>query len=211
MAIARSPSQIRTCGTVASGSCLRRQRQAASRDRDELCVQRPMRRRIRSQVMRAVWLRRRSVRYQSRPTWEAERGQCRAVHGHPVVPQMPLDNRAQPPAQLRRFCGGTRRASPGAGRVLVTVPSLTPRRRGTAASDSLRQSLLPSREKQTLGLRGFDFRGYPYVKPLRSLTLRPGDSLTILPMAWSMGFGFPLHCHPSYGASGSCPGGTVSH
>ena len=101
MAIARSPSQIRTCGTVASGSCLRRQRQAASRDRDELCVQRPMRRRIRSQVMRAVWLRRRSVRYQSRPTWEAERGQCRAVHGHPVVPQMPLDNRAQPPAHIR--------------------------------------------------------------------------------------------------------------
>jgi len=27
----------------------------------------------------------------------------------------------------------------------------------------------------------------------------------------SSSFGFPPDCHPSYGASGSCPGGTVSH
>src|SRR5712691_3853217 len=35
------------------------------------------------------------------PNLEAEREQRRAVHGYPVVPQMPLHDRAQPPAHYR--------------------------------------------------------------------------------------------------------------
>src|SRR3970040_1822221 len=35
------------------------------------------------------------------PNLETEREQRRAVHGHPVVPQMPLHDRAQPPAHYR--------------------------------------------------------------------------------------------------------------
>jgi len=60
-----------------------------------------------------------------------------------------------------------------------------------------------------LGLRSFALSRLP----LRSLSLRPGDSLAIPKMAVSMGFrvGFPAPDHPSYGASGSSPGGTTSH
>src|SRR5262249_43826066 len=79
-----------------------------------------------------------------------------------------------------------------------------------AASASLRRALRPSPSGCGLGLRGFALSG----PPLRSLALRPGDSLTIPRMAWSMGFrtfGFPPACHPSYGASGYFPGGTDSH
>lgn len=46
-----------------------------------------------------------------------------------------------------------------------------------------------------------------------SLALRPGDSLTILKMALSVGFrsfGFPPVCDSSYRAPDSCPGGTHS-
>src|SRR6478736_3538190 len=46
--------------------------------------------------------------------------------------------------------------------------------------------------------------------PVRSLSLRPGDSLTIPRMASSMGFrtfGFPPACHPSYGALAVTPVG----
>ena len=78
------------------------------------------------------------------------------------------------PTWLRRFRGGTRRASPVARRVLVTVLSLPPRRRSPAASASLRRALLPSPSGCGLGLRGFALSG----PPLRSLSLRPGDSLT---------------------------------
>ena len=48
------------------------------------------------------------------------------------------------PTCLRRFRGGTRRASPVARRVLVTVPSLTTPPEGPAASASLRRAMLPS-------------------------------------------------------------------
>jgi hypothetical protein len=47
-----------------------------------------------------------------------------------------------------------------------------------------------------------------------SLTLRPGDSLTILKMALSIGFrifSFPPSCYSSYGALNFYPGGTDSH
>src|SRR5262249_32472026 len=72
------------------------------------------------------------------------------------------------PPLPRRFRGGTRRVSPLARRVLVTVPSLAPRRRGAAASARLRRSLLPSRRKHALSLRGLALSRLP----LRSLTLR---------------------------------------
>src|SRR4029453_6874569 len=57
------------------------------------------------------------------------------------------------PTLLRRFRGGTRRASPLVRRVLVTVPSLPPRRREGAASSRLRRSLLPSPRQDTPALR----------------------------------------------------------
>ena len=38
------------------------------------------------------------------PNLATERQQRRAVHGHPVVPQMPLHDRAQPPAHCRDRC-----------------------------------------------------------------------------------------------------------
>ncbi len=49
--------------------------------------------------------------------------------------------------------------------------------------------------------------------PMGSLALRPGDSLTTLKMALSVGFrsfGFPPACDSSYRAPDSCPGGTDS-
>ena len=77
------------------------------------------------------------------------------------------------------------------------------------ASASLRRPMLPSPPKQGLGLRIDLFRGYLCVT-----SLRPGDSLTILAMALSIGFrsfGFLLPAIQATGASGSCPGGTDSH
>jgi hypothetical protein len=52
------------------------------------------------------------------------------------------------------------------------------------------------------------------MRVVRSLALRPGDSLTTPRVASSTGFssfGFPPGCRPSYGAPGSCLGGSVSH
>jgi hypothetical protein len=85
-----------------------------------------------------------------------------------------------------------------APRVLVTVPSLPPRRRGVAASARLRRSLLPSRGQDTLGLRNLAFSRLP----LRSLMLRPGNSLTILPMASSMGSRGSVSLRPAIQATG---------
>src|SRR3954467_3672805 len=75
-----------------------------------------------------------------------------------------------------------------------------------AASAALRRSVLPSPSGWGLGLRGFALSG----PPLRSLTLRPGDSPAIPKMTASMGFrtfGLPPACHPSYGASALTPAG----
>src|SRR5499427_3147913 len=63
------------------------------------------------------------------------------------------------PTLLRRFRAGTRRASPVAQHVLVTVPSLPPRR-GTAVSVSGRLLMLPSPFGGRLGPRGYFFRGH---------------------------------------------------
>ena len=89
---------------------------------------------------------------------------------------------------------------PGHRAVAPTPPE------GPAASAALRRSLLPSPSSWGLGLRGYSLSG----PPLRSLTLRPGDSPAIPKMTVSMGFrsfGFPPACHPSYGASALTPAG----
>src|ERR1700739_1914469 len=76
------------------------------------------------------------------------------------------------PTLLRRFLAGTRRASPVARHVLVTVLSLPPRQGEGAASVRFRHPMLPSPFSCRLGPRIHSFS-----RPLaRSLLLRPGDS-----------------------------------
>ena len=89
---------------------------------------------------------------------------------------------------------------PGHRAVAPTPPE------GPAASAALRRSLMPSPSGWGLGLRGYSLSG----PPVRSLTLRPGDSPAIPKMTVSMGFrtfGFPPACHPCYGASALTPAG----
>jgi len=72
-----------------------------------------------------------------------------------------------------------------------------------------RLPMLPSPYGCGLGLRGFSLSG----PPMRSLSLRPGDSLTSLKDCFVDGLqtlGFPPICHPSYRASDSYPGRTDS-
>ncbi len=85
---------------------------------------------------------------------------------------------------LRRFLDGARRASPVARRVLVTVLSLSPRPRVPPHRPDFRRSMLPSPFECGLG-PGFFKLSRP---PLRSLSLRLGDSLTLLARALPMGF-----------------------
>ena len=99
---------------------------------------------------------------------------------------------------LQEFLPGTRRASPVARYALVTVLSLPPRRSELAVSISFRLIMLPSPYGCRLGLRGLSLSG----PPVRSLSLRPGDSLTSPKDCFVDGlqmFGFPPICHPSYG------------
>ena len=80
------------------------------------------------------------------------------------------------PTWLRRCRGGTRTVSPVARHVLVTVLPLPTPPKWQAASVSPRPVMLPSPRTRGLGLRNHIFS-----RPsLGSLTLRPGDSLTIL-------------------------------
>src|SRR5262245_30283811 len=81
------------------------------------------------------------------------------------------------------FLDGTRTVSPVARHALVTVLPLTTPPEWQAASVSPRLVMLPSPHRRGLGLRS-SFLSRP---PLGSLTLRPGDSLTILMMALSVG------------------------
>ena len=106
------------------------------------------------------------------------------------------------PTLLHRFLSGTRRASPVARYVLVTVLSLPPRRNESAVSISFRLIMLPSPYRCGLGFRGFSLSG----PPMRSLSLWPGDSLTIPVDRFVDGLqiiGFPHTCHPSYRTSDS--------
>jgi hypothetical protein len=69
--------------------------------------------------------------------------------------------------------------------------------------------MLPSPYGWGLGLRGSSLSG----PPVRSLSLRPGDSLTSQKDCFVDGlqiFGFPPTCHPSYRASDSYPDRTDS-
>jgi hypothetical protein len=88
------------------------------------------------------------------------------------------------PTLLQKFLSGTRRASPVARHALVTVLSLPPRRSELAVSISFRPNMLPSPHGCGLDLRGLSLSG----PPMRSLSLWPGDSLTPLQDALSMGF-----------------------
>ena len=78
-----------------------------------------------------------------------------------------------------------------------------------AVSISFRRSMLPSPYGCGLGLWGFALSG----PPMRSLSLRPGDSLTSLKDCFVDGLqilGFPPICHPSYRIPDSYPGRTNS-
>ena len=106
----------------------------------------------------------------------------------------------------QRFLAGTRTVSPVARHVLVTVPSLPPRRSGSPRQPTCDDPccLRLTTEGSASGV--FTLSG----PPVRSLSLRPGDSLTIPRMASSMGFrtfGFPPACHSSYGALAVTPVG----
>ena len=113
------------------------------------------------------------------------------------------------PTLLQKFLAGTRRASPVARHVLVTVLSLPPRRSDLAVSISFRPNMLPSSYGCGLDLRGFSLSG----PPVRSLSLRPGDSLPSLQDCFVDGLqivGFPCTCHPSYRAPDCYPSRTNS-
>ena len=92
------------------------------------------------------------------------------------------------PTLLQRFRFGTRRASPVARYFLVTVLSLPPRRNVSVVSIRLRPTMLPSPHGCGLDFRGFSLSG----PPMRSLSLWPGDSLTSLKIALSMGFSYSV-------------------
>jgi hypothetical protein len=92
------------------------------------------------------------------------------------------------PTLFQEFLPGTRRASPVARYVLATVLSLPPRRSVSVVSISFRLIMLPSPYGWGLGLRGFALSR----PPVRSLSLWPGDSLTSLWIALSMGFRYSV-------------------
>jgi len=102
------------------------------------------------------------------------------------------------PTLLQRFLFGTRRASPVAQYVLVTVLSLPPRRNVSVVSIRFRLTMLPSPYGRGLDLRGFSLSG----PPMRSLSLWPGDSLTSLKIALSMGFSYSVSLITAIQATG---------
>jgi hypothetical protein len=68
----------------------------------------------------------------------------------------------------------------------------------TASLASLRPPVLPSPFGCGFGLRGFSLSG----PPMRSLSLRPGDSLTTLKVALLMGFRLSVSLQPAIQATG---------
>ncbi len=92
------------------------------------------------------------------------------------------------PTLLQRFRFGTRRASPVAQYALVTVLSLPPRRNVSIVAIRFRLTMLPSPHDCGLDFRGFSLSG----PPIRSLSLWPGNSLTSLWIALSMGFSYSV-------------------
>src|SRR5512135_1762726 len=141
-----------------------------------------------------------------------------SLHGH--YPASSLLRAPPPPSRLRPISRGRRlyglpgSAAFAVGRggllQLLDVP-LSPCRRSHPAGASRRVSRAAAfRAAFALRLRarppGLSLSG----PPLRSLSLRPGDSPAIPRMTVSMGFrsfGFPPACHPSYGVSALPPAG----
>src|SRR4029453_10795543 len=104
---------------------------------------------------------------------------------YPPPPPPPISGRDEEGFSSCSTCPGHRAAAP-------TPPE------GTVAPASVRRVLLPSRSSQPLGLRGSSVSGLP----LRSLSLRPGDSLTLLPRALSMGSRASVSLCPAIQATG---------
>jgi hypothetical protein len=143
------------------------------------------------------------------------------LHGsYPASPLLrppPPPSRLQPtsrrfpvirPTLLRRFRDGTRRASPVASRVLVTVRSLPPRRSDGSSQPDFAPSccLRPPVGGSASGVP--HFRGHCCVRVRYGPVTRchPEDAT----VDGLQRFGFPPPCHPRYKVSSFCLGGTVS-
>jgi hypothetical protein len=73
----------------------------------------------------------------------------------------------------------------------------------------LRRSMLPSPKEWGLGLQIQNFRGHRWVHlPYGPVTCSPSKDGFVDRL---QKFSFSPSCYPSYGASDSCPGGTISH
>ena len=88
------------------------------------------------------------------------------------------------PTLLQRLLAGARTVSPVAQHVLATVLPLPPRR-SVLPPRSARDRPCCLRPTLESSASGVIFLSRP---PVGSLSLRPGDSLTIPRMAWSIGF-----------------------
>jgi len=112
------------------------------------------------------------------------------------------------PTFLHRFPDGTRRTSPVAQRILLTMLSLPPRWSGQPL-----QSVSATHAAFTLTVAGSasrasHFRGHLCVRFRYGLVTRhhPLDGV----VDRLQGLGFPKPCYPSYRVSDFCPGRTVS-
>jgi hypothetical protein len=138
------------------------------------------------------------------------------LHRHYVPLRIPLAFRRFPgdsgytASLLRRFLHGTRRVSPVAWHVIAIVLSLKPHQnekppRRSGCNDPC--CLRPASEGSASGDK--------FSRPsLRSLSLRPDDSLTILKDGFVyrlQSFGFPTLCYSSYEAPDCYLGGSFSH
>jgi hypothetical protein len=133
------------------------------------------------------------------PMLSKESRTSRAPSLHGRYPASPLLRTHPPPSRLRPTSRGHRLYglpcsvdfSPGRGGLLQLLGmSLSPCHRyhpagvRTSSQPEFRRAMLPSPYGCGLGLRGLSLSG----PPVRLLSLRPGNSLTIPRMALSMGF-----------------------
>src|SRR5215471_8843676 len=140
------------------------------------------------------------------PRFSATTGPAATVSPSIAFPVLPVIR----PTLLHRFLDGARTVSPVARHVLATVLSLPPRRSDMPPRSVCAHVMLPSPDHRGLGLR-IIFLSRPL---LGSLTLRPGDSLTIPRMALSVGFIRFVSSTNATQATGSLtlpPVGFVSH
>jgi hypothetical protein len=114
-----------------------------------------------------------------------------AVRPLPRVPGYSLDM-APPLSRWGEEGFSSRSTCPGHRAVAITPPECP------AASASCAEPCCLRLSTVRLGLRGLSISG----PPVRSLPLRPGDSLTILSMAWSVGFRVSVSLHPATRVTG---------